>query len=387
MRLFKQLALLTTVLLVGLLAPALLTAQAEGEIGLPIEFSGTVQSVNGAILVVNNQTIDTGMVTLTTPPQVGDLVGVRGQLLQDGRIIASSVVILTAQVTPMPTTIPLPTPQPGSQGICPRPTDYWAQPDTEWAASTLMLGAQSYNEAELRALLANTTASGDVSVRLAQQLIVAKLNIAEGASTEPIGATIVQADTLLSQLPGRVPYGLLPTAVNGAAMLTSAGLLDSYNRGLTTPYCRPAEPVSDDDDEPPAPQTIIIEGPVTSINGNLIRIYSFDVLVQPDNPLLRRVRVGDVIRVDGTLEMRADVVILVATTVQIVNPPPPPPPPRGDDGSARPGDDASRRCQNPPPEHAPAHGWRAQCEDGPHPGRGNGRGNGRGDDGSGSRSG
>lgn len=376
----KKTVTLIVLVLVALLAPALMLAQADGEIGLPIEFSGTVQSVSGATLIVNNQTIDTGMLTLTTVPRVGDLVGVRGQLLQDGRIIASSIVILTAQVTPQPTTIPLPTPQPGSQGVCPRPASYWAQGDSNWTVTTLMLGTQSYNERELRALL-SSTASGDVSLRLAQQLITAKLNVAAGSSTDAVGSYILQADTLLSQVPGRLPYGILPTAVNGPTLLTTAELLDSYNRSLTTRFCQPATPDSPDTpDEPVAPQRIIIEGPVVAINGNLIRLYNFDVLVQPDNPILRRLQQGDLIRVDGTLEMRANVVFLIATSVVMV------------DGQMPPRDDSSgsrdQRCDNPPPDHAPAHGWRWQCEDGPHPGRGNGRGNGRGhgDDGSGSRS-
>lgn len=32
-------------------------------------------------------------------------------------------------------------------------------------------------------------------------------------------------------------------------------------------------------------------------------------------------------------------------------------------------------CSNPPPPWAPAHGWRAKCEQGVHPGDGRGRGN------------
>ena len=134
---------------------------------------------------------------------------------------------------------------------------------------SLMLGTENYSRNELLALL-NDANEGDVSVRLARQLLAAKLNIPSGAATEPIANVMLQADLQLGQHGGRLPYGILPTAVTGPSMVTAAELLDTYNRGLVTPYCSPATPNEDADDDV-APQTVIIEGPVTSVNGNIIR--------------------------------------------------------------------------------------------------------------------
>jgi hypothetical protein len=44
---------------------------------------------------------------------------------------------------------------------------------------------------------------------------------------------------------------------------------------------------------------IIIEGPVTSINMNVLTIRNVTVIVAPNNPVLNLIRVGDVIRVEG----------------------------------------------------------------------------------------
>ena len=372
--LMRMMGVAATALLV-LLTPVLMTAQADGESGLPIEFSGTVSALQGATLVVNDQTIDTSQIILPEGLRVGDWVGVRGLLLQDGRILARSIVILSSGLvaTPVPPLPPAPTPQPGSQGVCPRAIGYWTGA-AGWPVETLMLGTQSYSRNELLVLL-NATATGDASVRLARQLIVAKLNIAAGSASQPIGETVLQADLLLSQFGGKLPHGILPTATVGPSMLTYAELLDSYNRSLITPFCQPAEP----DVEPPAdegtPRIVVIEGPVAWVNGNIVRVYNFNVLVQPENPILARLNAGDVIRVEGTLETRADWLVLVATTLLIVDDRPA----WADDvGVGRPGDDPGDRCANPPPDHAPAHGWRWQCEGAPHPGRGNGRGAGRG---------
>jgi hypothetical protein len=118
------------------------------------------------------------------------------------------------------------------------------------------------------------------------------------------------------------------------------------------------------------PVTIVIEGPVQNINVNIITIYDIDIEVNPSDPILTVIQIGDVIRVEGDVQQGSgNTIIIIAVTVVIVD---------IDvvvntDGQVwrDPGN-----CGNPPPPWAPANGWRRRCQGG----GGNGGGNGRGGD-------
>lgn len=128
----------------------------------------------------------------------------------------------------------------------------------------------------------------------------------------------------------------------------------------------------------PAPSYIVIEGEVQAINGNVVTVYGVDVTLPADHPLLSVLRVGDVVRVEGhipddsmTLTLTADDVQVVTDDDSLANSP---------DGGAVWRDDGS--CANPPPDWAPAVGWRRRCQPGTAPPNADppGRGNGDGDD-------
>ncbi|MBN2472274.1 MAG: hypothetical protein JXN59_16235, partial [Anaerolineae bacterium] len=118
------------------------------------------------------------------------------------------------------------------------------------------------------------------------------------------------------------------------------------------------------------PVVIVIEGPVVEIRGNVIVIYGFEVALNPDDPVLVALRIGDYVRVGGGLgDGDADVIVIAASTVVIVNvdiyvnaP---------SQGTVQVWRDDGE-CSNLPPPWAPAHGWRAKCEYGVHPGDFNG---------------
>ena len=102
--------------------------------------------------------------------------------------------------------------------------------------NTLVLGSQTYTKAELLAILGRAT-KGDASLILADQLIAAKLNIANGADGTPVTSTIADADAVLSLFPGKLPYGVKSNTTNGQRMVNDAATLDNYNNGLLTPGC------------------------------------------------------------------------------------------------------------------------------------------------------
>ena len=108
---------------------------------------------------------------------------------------------------------------------------YWKNHTDVWPPGNLTLGTVVYTPAQLLSIL-NQPVAGNGLVSLAQQLIAAKLNIANGADATSIAATITAADNLIGGLVvPPVGGGFLAPATTSA--LTQA--LDDYNNGVTGP--------------------------------------------------------------------------------------------------------------------------------------------------------
>jgi hypothetical protein len=124
--------------------------------------------------------------------------------------------------------------------ICPQAQGYWKNNPDAWPVTSLELGGQTYSQAELLTILRTPIGTGgkaDASLILADQLIAAKLNIANGADGTPGSSTIADADSVLSLQPGRLPYRVRPNTTNGQQMVNDAATLSNYNSGLLTAGC------------------------------------------------------------------------------------------------------------------------------------------------------
>jgi YVTN family beta-propeller protein len=121
---------------------------------------------------------------------------------------------------------------------CPLVQGLWKNSPDTWPVTSLTLGSQTYTQAELLTLF-DTSPRGDASVILARQLIAAKLNIANGSNPNPIRSTIADADKLLSQFFGKLPYNVETSSDIGQQMVNHANVLDRYNNGGLTPECGP----------------------------------------------------------------------------------------------------------------------------------------------------
>jgi hypothetical protein len=284
--------------------------------------------------------------------------------------------------------------------VCPLGQGYWTTHPNDWAVDSLQLGAETYTQEELLALLSMPT-TGDASLILAHQLIAVKLNIANGADPTVVEAIIAEADEALATFEGKLPYGVAPSSTEGSALVIASSTFDVFNSGVfsddcdddpevtpeitpeVTPEITPEVTPEVGDD---LPIIIVIEGPVKEININIIVIYNINIVVDADDPILLAIRIGDIIRVEGELEdddtlINVDfgddddddgiTIIIVAINITVINVEI-----FINDGDFY-RDDSS--CGNPPPPWAPAHGWRRRCE---APGGSGGRGGGR----SGSRS-
>jgi uncharacterized repeat protein (TIGR01451 family) len=96
---------------------------------------------------------------------------------------------------------------------------------------------------------------------------------------------------------------------------------------------------------------IVIDGPVEAIDGNVIIIFGQEIILDPDDPRLGVIQIGDIIRIEGVDDSTILIaIIFVFTDVEVfINA----------DGIVW-RDDGS--CGNPPPPWAPAWGWRGRCE-------------------------
>jgi hypothetical protein len=279
-----------------------------------------------------------------------------------GSILLAVLVVLTTAVLAQDSNIEV-----VIQG-CPHGQGYWANHSEAWTVTNIMMGVQFYSQAELLAILPG--GGGDASTILAVQLASTKLNIAAGADASQISATMLQADALLAQFGGKLPYNVAPSAPEGQAMVSLARLLDLYNNGQMSPNCTPTPPLTEEPQPTPEVSvteaatetvsspgtTIIIEGPVQVINVNIITIYDINIEVDDHDPVLTNIHVGDFVRVEGNA-VNGPTLIVVAVTVFVVN---------IDvvvsNNNVVIWQDDGRNCGNPPPPWAPANGWRRRCE-------------------------
>jgi N-acetylneuraminic acid mutarotase len=127
---------------------------------------------------------------------------------------------------------------------CPHPQGYWKSNPTLWPASSLpmTLGNQTYSKTELLTILKTSVGTGtkaDASLILADQLIAAKLNIANGSDPSPVSSTITHADSLLFPFSGKLPYKVKTSSAIGQMMVNDGTTLGNYNNGLLTLVCTP----------------------------------------------------------------------------------------------------------------------------------------------------
>jgi len=126
----------------------------------------------------------------------------------------------------------------GGGGDCTLTQGYWKTHEDAWPVDSLVIGGESYTEAELLDILW-TPVAGDASLIIGHQLIAALLNVASGTSTDPsTDAALADAEAWMlanKDADGRLPYG---TAKGSAAAQEAAAIgsaLDSFNQGTVGP--------------------------------------------------------------------------------------------------------------------------------------------------------
>jgi hypothetical protein len=77
---------------------------------------------------------------------------------------------------------------------------------------------------------------------------------------------------------------------------------------VPTTEIAPTAPVPTDIPATTQETTIIVEGPVSAINGNMLTVYNLQVEVAPGHPILGLLEVGDFVRVEGVYQSGGAVV-------------------------------------------------------------------------------
>jgi len=122
--------------------------------------------------------------------------------------------------------------------VCPQGQGYWKNNPAAWPVTSLTLGGMTYSKSVLLKILGTPVGKGpkaDASLILADQLIAAKLNIANGTDGTPVSSTIMNADSLLTGHP--VGSHVKPSSSIGQAMVNDANVLNNFNNGLLTLGC------------------------------------------------------------------------------------------------------------------------------------------------------
>lgn len=94
---------------------------------------------------------------------------------------------------------PGPTPPPGGTAGCTYTLGYWKNHADAWPVTSLTLGTVAYNQTQLLRILRQPV-RGNGLVSLAHQLIAAKLNVANGATSTEVADAISDADALIGDL-------------------------------------------------------------------------------------------------------------------------------------------------------------------------------------------
>jgi DNA transposition AAA+ family ATPase len=192
--------------------PSVTTGQNEQFIATGTFSDGTTQDVTSRVAWASGKT----SVATITASGLATAVGTGTSTISATLNSVTGSTVLTAQAA-------------GS--VAPHSVSFWKNNPAAWPVTSLTLGGFTYTQSELLAIL--TTQTLDIPILLAQQLIAAKLNVANGSSAGSlIKAAIADSDKLLAAVGAKIN----PKGGNGkitpniqAEMAADSGILLLYN--------------------------------------------------------------------------------------------------------------------------------------------------------------
>ncbi len=153
--------------------------------------------------------------------------------------------------------------------------------------------------------------SGVVSQIGAGTITVAGLTVDVSAATLDTPITVGTTVTVTGFfLPGNVIAAQMVVIVNPAATATPTSEGTAEVTPELTPEATPSATPTPNPD-----LIVVIEGPVINIVNNIITIYNFNIQVEPTNPILTVIDIGDMARVEGVFNSSGVIVASVVSNI------------------------------------------------------------------------
>jgi hypothetical protein len=261
-----NLAIAVLTLVAVILLPTVIRAQGtDTPQGVPVEITGQIAEISGATIVVAGLTVDVTNASLDSSVTVGTTVTVVGQLANNV-IVAQTVIIQVGVVapTPAPENTAEVTPDATSEVTA---TDTPAPSD----ASDVIIVI----EGPVVNIVTNIITIYDINITVEPQ--------------DPILNIIDIGDVI--RVEGNV----------GASGVVVANVVSNISNVIVSGA------------------TVGLEGPVESIDGNIIVVNSVPVQLALTDPLLQTVKVGDFVSVAGNFEGSGANIVLVVVNIVVVN--------------------------------------------------------------------
>jgi hypothetical protein len=249
--------LVLAVLILALGASTQPLTYAQDAEGSPIQFTGTVEAVDGMVITVSGLPVDVSDSAVPIDDlQVGELVQITG-VLQNGVVIATTIEIVTApETTPAPETPPDATETPGEN-----------------------------NDDDMNFVIEGPVEKVNINI-----VTIYNFDI-EIEPAHPILKIIKVGDFL------RVKGDYRQGKIVAVDISNLAG------------------------GEPDSGVSVVVEGPVEAINSNVVTINGMYVQFAPDDPRLGVLKIGDRLKVEGNFQGSGNTIVLVVVNIIIINAP------------------------------------------------------------------
>jgi hypothetical protein len=237
--------------------------------GTPIEITGVVSQINPSTLVVAGLTVDVSAMDINVT--VGTTVTITGLIQSNNVVIAQTLVVVitaipTAQVTAAPTS-----------EVTPEST-VEATPEVTPAASATPTGNTIIVvEGPIINIVNNIITIFDFDIEVEPQHPI--LNLIEIGDFIHVEGSFVNTGVIVATVVSNISN---TTIVSGGG-------------------------------------TVGLEGPVESINGNIIVVNGITVQLAPDDPLLQTIQVGNFVSLQGDFQGSGSTIILVVINIVIIN--------------------------------------------------------------------
>lgn len=247
------------ILLSGIFLGTLVVAQEDEDddyVPAPIELTGAIISIDGDIITVGGLPVDISAVALDDELTIGVVVTISGAINNVGVIVAETVLIVDE---PDPAPEATETPQPDAAPI----------PVIPEAIIVIQGPVESVN-----------------------------VNV---ITIYNIGITVAPENPVLNLI--QVGDIIRIEGVSGAGGIINAVVVNTV--------------ITSDNMDPDA--SVSVQGPIESINGNIIVVNGITVQLDPDDPQLDDLEVGNFIDVQGNFVVVNNTYVLVVVNVVIIN--------------------------------------------------------------------